>query len=202
MLQRASAASARRSCQTLGGSQSNMPTQRVVFAGGPGSGKTTLLHALQLRGHAVVADSARVIIQARRSRSLSPRPPPLDFARAILRQDIQQYGEQASASGVVFFERGVVDALGMLHELGALPDNELRKLLSAYPYHPQVFFFPPWEAIYATDAERDQTFVEAAYVYRVASEWYQRCGYEVVEVPKLGVVERCAYVLQSLGAAA
>ena len=179
-----------------------MPAQRVVFAGGPGSGKTTLLHALQARGYAVVADSARAIIQARRGRSLTPRPAPLEFAHAILRQDIQQYDEQASASGIVFFERGVVDALGMLHELKALPDNELRTLLSAYPYHRQVFLFPPWEAIYATDAERDQTFVEAVRVYRAAHEWYQRCGYEVVEVPTAGVIERCAYVLQSLGTAA
>ena len=179
-----------------------MPTQRVVFAGAPGSGKTTVLHALQRRGHAVVADSARAIIQARKASSLSPRPAPLEFAQAILRQDIQQYGEQASASGLVFFERGVVDALCMLHELGALQDNELRAFLSAYPYHRQVFLFPPWEAIYATDAERDQTFAETARVYRAASEWYQRCGYDVLEVPRIGVGERYAYILQALGEAA
>ena len=179
-----------------------MASQRIVFAGGPGSGKSTLLRALQLRGYAVAADSARDIIQARKSRLLSPRPPPLEFAQAILRQDIQQYDEQASRSGLIFFERGVVDAIGMLHALGALQDNELQEFLLAYPYHRQVFLFPPWEAIYANDAERDQTFVEAERVYRGASEWYQRCGYELVEVPKVGVVERCAYVLQVLGAAA
>jgi len=179
-----------------------MPTQRIVFAGGPGSGKTTLLHALQLRGYPVVGDSARAIIQARKSQSLSPRPPPLEFAQTILRLDIQQYGEHASRAGLVFFERGVVDAVGMLHEVGALPENELKALLSAYPYHRQVFLFPPWEAIYANDGERDQTFVEAARVYQGAYAWYERCGYEVVEVPKVGVAERCAYVLQALGAAA
>jgi len=179
-----------------------MPLRRVVFAGGPGGGKTTLLCALQLRGYAVVADSARTIIQARTSRSLSPRPSPLEFAQAVLRQDIQQYGELASRSGFVFFERGVIDALGMLHEVGALPDDELCALLSAYPYHRQVFLFPPWEAIYVNDAQRDQTFVEAACVYRRTSEWYQRSGYELVEVPKVGVAERCAYILRVLGAAA
>ncbi|HKA17369.1 MAG TPA: AAA family ATPase [Blastocatellia bacterium] len=179
-----------------------MPIQRIVFAGGPGSGKTTLLHALQQRGYPVVVDSARAIIQARKSQSLSPRPLPLEFAQAILRLDIQQYGEHAYQSGLVFYERGVVDALGMLHEVGALPENELKALLSTYPYHRQVFLFPPWEAIYANDDERDQTFVEAVSVYRRASGWYERCGYDVVEVPKVGVAERCAYVLQALGAAA
>jgi len=178
-----------------------VPTQRIVFAGGPGSGKTTLLHALQLRGYPVVGDSARAIIQAHKSQSLSPRPPPREFAHAILRLDIQQYEEHTFQAGLVFFERGVVDAVGMLHEVGALPENELKALLSAYPYHRQVFLFPPWEAIYANDAERDQTFVEAARVYRGASAWYERCGYEAVEVPKVGVAERCAFVLQALGTA-
>jgi predicted ATPase len=179
-----------------------MSAQRVVLSGGPGGGKTTVLHALQLRGYAVATDSPRNIIQARKSSSLSPRPAPLEFAQAILREDIRQYGEQPSQSGLIFFERGVIDALGMLHELGTLPENELQGLLSEYPYHRQVFLFPPWEAIYVNDSERDQTFVEAVRVCRKASEWYQRCGYGVVEVPKVGVAERCVYVLQALGAAA
>src|SRR5262249_34990092 len=71
-------------------------------------------------------DSARAIIQARKSQSLSPRPPPLEFAHAILRLDIQEYGEHKSQAGLVFFDRGVVDAVGMLHAVGALPENELK----------------------------------------------------------------------------
>jgi len=178
-----------------------MPAQRIVLAGGPGSGKTTLLHALKLRGHAAVADSARCIIQERKRRSLSPRPAPLEFAQAILRQDILQYDEQATRSGLVFFERGIVDALGMLHDLGALPGIELERYLAAYPYHRQVFLFPPWAAIYVTDEERDQGFDEAACIYRRVAEWYRRCGYEVIEVPRGGVEQRCAYVLHALDAA-
>jgi predicted ATPase len=178
-----------------------MPTRLVVFAGSPGGGKTTLLHALQLRGYAVADDSARAIIRSRRNRSLSPRPAPLEFARSILHQDIQQYRQHASGSGLVFFERGVVDALSMLNEISALAHSELQEFLSAYPYHRQVFLFPPWEAIYTNDAERDQTFVEAERVYRGASEWYQRCGYQVIDLPRVDVAERCTYILQALGEA-
>jgi predicted ATPase len=53
---------------------------RIVITGGPGVGKTTLLLALQARGHTIVGDSARTIIQDRRSRGLSPRPNALEFA--------------------------------------------------------------------------------------------------------------------------
>lgn len=176
-----------------------MAPQRIVFAGGPGGGKTTVLHALAQRGHAVVADSARSIIRDRKARGLSPRPAPIEFAQAILRQDLQQYVEHASSSGLVFFERGIVDALAMLHEAKALAEHELQAYLSAYPYDRRAFFFPPWESIYELDDERDQTFADAERIHAAASSWYQRCGYDVVEVKKASIAERCAHVLRALG---
>ena len=38
---------------------------RIVITGGPGAGKTALLLALQARGHTIVGDSPRAIIQDR-----------------------------------------------------------------------------------------------------------------------------------------
>lgn len=178
-----------------------MAPRRVVFTGGPGAGKTAVLQALRLQGHTVANDTARAIIRDRRRRSLEARPSPLEFAQAILLADIAQYGVQAS-SGLVFFERGVVDALGMLHELGAMRPHELQERLSAYAYHRRVFVFPPWEAIYATDDERDHTFAEAAGVYQRSLDWYRHCGYETIEVPEATVAQRCAFVLESLSSTA
>lgn len=179
-----------------------MAVQRVVFAGGPGSGKTTLLRALHAKGYTVAADSARNIIRDRRGQGLSPRPEPTEFAHEVLRRDIQQYLEHQSASGPVFFERGVVDALGMLSAQHAVSGSELQRQLMGYPYHRQVFVFPPWEAIYLQDTERDQTFAEAQRVFEAVRKWYRECGYEVVEMPKVSVAERCEHVLHILGTAA
>jgi predicted ATPase len=178
-----------------------MTLERIVFTGAPGGGKTTVLRALAQQGHIVMADSARGIIRDRKARSLSPRPAPREFADAILRQDIQHH-QQAPGPGRVFFERGVVDALAMLHALGALSESELRECLHQYPYHRQVFVFPPWEAIHVEDEERDQTFAEAQRIHDGACAWYRHCGYELVEVPKVGVAQRCAHVLQVLDARA
>lgn len=169
---------------------------RVVFCGGPGAGKTTVLQALQRQGHPVAQDSARAVIQARMG-----RPPPLEFAQCILERDIAQYRSHLAA-GPVFFERGVVDALGMLHEAASLPASELQDLLRTYPYHRQVFLFPPWEEIYTRDAERDQTYPQAVRVCQHTADWYLRCGYDVVEVPKTTVQDRCAFVLRTLRTAA
>lgn len=179
-----------------------MSMRRIVVSGGPGGGKTTLLKALQERGYVVVHDSARSIIQARRRRAVSPRPEPLAFAYEVLREDVRQCQAHAFHRGDIFFDRGVLDSLCMLHELGALRQDELEASLATYPYHRQVFALPPWEEIYVTDTERDQTFVDAVDVHRLASDWYRRCGYDVIELPRISVAERCQDVLNALGVSA
>jgi len=172
--------------------------KRVVLTGGPGAGKTSLLLALQDRGYAVVHESARAIIQERRSSGRSPRPEPLAFAQEILRRDIEHFDQRSSLSGSVFYDRGILDALCMLDEARPFDPRELEELVSRYPYYRKVFVLPPWDAIYAQDAERDQTFADAVRVHAMLDAWYRRCGYELIEVPRASVAERCAYVLGEL----
>ena len=72
----------------------------------------------------------------------------------------------ADAVGPVFFDRGVVDALGMVNQIRPLSAAELQARLTSYPYFRTAFCFPPWEEIYRTDAERDHTFAHAVAVHR------------------------------------
>jgi predicted ATPase len=171
---------------------------RIVFTGGPGVGKTTLLLKLRARGYTIVGDSARAIIQERRLRGLSPRPNAYEFAQEVLRMDVNNYAGHAATSGRVFFDRSVLDALGMLNGVTPFSESELNAWLSQYQYNSKVFIFPPWKAIYVNDAERDHTFEHVEAIHRGVLEWYRRCHYELLEVPKVSVSERCAYVLQAL----
>lgn len=171
---------------------------RIVVTGAPGAGKTTLLLALQARGHTIVSDSARSIIQDRRRRGLSPRPDPSAFSQETLRMDIENFARHAASQGRVFFERGVLDALCGIDRVTPLSESELRIWLSKYQYFPMVFVLPPWKAIYVNDAERDHTFEHAVWVNGITQAWYRRCGYEVLEVPMGSVDERCSVVLQAL----
>jgi predicted ATPase len=171
----------------------------VVISGGPGAGKTTLLGELADLGYRTVEESARAIIAERLAAGESPRPDPLAFAREILRRDVEKYGRFKESTDWVFFDRGVVEALGMLHNVSPLAAGELAAMLSAYPFHRPVFVLPPWEDIYATDAERDQTFAEAVDVHAKVVEWYRSCGYPIHEVPRLPAGKRAEYVLRILG---
>ena len=170
----------------------------VVLTGGPGVGKTLLLAELGARGYATVEESARAIIAERVASGLSARPELPIFAREILRRDVEKFLSHAPGSEWIFFDRGVLDALGLLQEVDPLPIEDLQRLLSAYSFHTLVFILPPWEAIYANDAERDQTFVEAVNVYNKLQRWYRSCGYRVHDVPRLSVQQRADHVLQML----
>src|SRR5262245_7417641 len=137
----------------------------VIVTGGPGAGKTTLLAELAAIGYATVDESARAVIAERRARGESPRPDPLAFAREILRRDIEKYVSHPDTPEWVFFDRGLIEALGMLHEASPLPFAELTAMLARYPFHETVFVLPPWDAIYTTDTERDQSFADAVAVH-------------------------------------
>jgi predicted ATPase len=179
--------------------ESTTPVRRVIVTGGPGSGKTMLLAELAAMGFATVGESARAIIAERLARGLSPRPDSVAFAREILRRDIEKYVGQARSSEWVFFDRGLIEAVGGLHEVAPLPAGELAAMLAAYPFHRSVFVLPPWRAIYVNDDERDQTFAEAVDVHARIVGWYRSCGYTLHEVPRLPVAERARHVLRTLG---
>lgn len=174
---------------------------RVVITGGPGAGKTTLLAELAAMGYTTVEESARAIITERLANGLSRRPEPALFAREILRRDIQKYLEQAHIRNWVFFDRGVIEALAMVQEVSPLPADELHAMLAEYPFHRSVFILPPWESIYTTEAERDQTFADAVNVHRRIVQWYTTCGYALLDVPRFSARERANYVLGILDAA-
>jgi predicted ATPase len=170
----------------------------VVLTGGPGAGKTAVLAELAAMGYTTVEDSARAIIAERLARGASPRPDPAAFAHEILRRDIDKYRAHPRTSQWVFFDRGLIDALGLLQEVAPPPAHELRATLTAYPFHPTVFVFPPWETIYVNDAERDQSFADAVIVYDKVVQWYRSCAYIVHDVPRLSVAERAQHIVERL----
>jgi predicted ATPase len=171
---------------------------RVAITGGPGAGKTTVLSRLRELGHPVVPESAREIISNRRADGLSARPPPLEFAQAIFKCDVERYRSVEGSTGTVFFDRSIVDSLGMLVEANGLPPADTRNILDRYPYHATAFILPPWREIYCTDSERDQTYEDSVRVCESLRNWYATCGYTLREVPEGTPDERCEFIMNSL----
>ena len=170
--------------------------QFFAVSGAPGAGKTTVLDALEARGYAVVGESARAIIKERKSQGLSPRPEPLAFAEEIVARDIEKY-KNADPGRVTFFDRSIVDALGMLKATGGLLEPQLETYLHDFPYNTNAFVFDAWQAIYAQDAERDQSFAEAQAVAASVRRWYAMCGFKVIDVPFVAVDDRVEFILSA-----
>ncbi len=171
---------------------------RIVITGGPGAGKTTLLDALTERYHCrVMPDSARKLIQQRASANLSPRPEPLEFATTLVEMDAANY-LSAGDQKICFFERGVLDSLGMLQHAGGITPDELDAYVDQHRYNPLVFVLPPWREIYVQDSERDHSYGHAEAVFESITRWYRRWDYRLVELPKTSVPERVDFVVQTL----
>ena len=65
----------------------------------------------------------------------------------------------ACHTGVIFFDRSLIDALsGLEHRTG---EPVLATLGQTHRYHRQVFFAPSWPEIYVMDAERRHDFAAA-----------------------------------------
>lgn len=67
-------------------------------------------------------------------------------------------------------------------------------------YSRTVFIAPPWEDIYVADAERPHGFAKAVEEYERLRGGYPALGYELVELPKVAVEARAAFLLAQLGA--
>jgi len=106
-----------------------------------------------------------------------------EFGWKMLDRDIAGYREARVTDRPVFFDRGIVDPLHFLDQQNAVTLEQTQAYLRSFPYNRVVFLMPPWEEIYSTDSERDQTFSESVQVCEGLRKWYSQWDYDVIEVP-------------------
>lgn len=69
---------------------------------------------------------------------------------------------------------------------------------NAFRYHPTVFYFSAWEAIYTTDAERKMSFAAAEAFGASVRSIYETFGYQILEVPHFSLAERVSFLLNKI----
>ena len=145
-----------------------------------------------------MADSPRSIIQPRLAKGLTPRPDSVEFAKAVLDMDIRAYVSAQQHKGPVFFERGLLDPLYSLSQIGEVTMDQVERYKDQYPYNSMVFFFKPWADIYVKDSERDHPYSHAVAVAEIVIAWYQQLGFTMVEVPTVSPEDRATFVLDKI----
>jgi predicted ATPase len=169
----------------------------VVISGCSGGGKSTLLSELKRRGHAVMEEPGRRIIaeELQGSGQALPWVNLAAFAQRAVQMSLGDRDRAKKMSGVVFFDRGLIDAAAALEHVTGKP------ILQAYyaeRYNPRVFLTPPWPEIYATDADRRHGLRQAIEEYERLLVAFSSLGYMIEVLPKIGVAQRADRILQSL----
>ena len=170
----------------------------VLLSGCSGGGKSTLLAELERRGHTVIQEPGRRIVQDQLAKGGTALPwVDMDaFLHAAISVACSDYSHAVRDGQWVFFDRGVVDAASALQELtGKLV---LKQMNNLYPYHRHVFLTPPWPEIYPSDPERRHDMDAAIKEYERLALVYSALGYQVNVLPKLSVPERADWVLDTL----
>lgn len=178
--------------------QSNPQNNFVVVSGCSGGGKSTLLAELQRRGYAVVEEPGRRIVaeELERGGSALPWVDGTAFARRAIEVALADWRAAREHTGLVFFDRGLIDAVTALQHMTGEPVPE--STVGTYRYHPRVFLTPPWPEIYAADNERRHGLDEAIAEYDRLSRVYLSLGYQLHVLPKTTVERRADIVLAEL----
>jgi predicted ATPase len=170
----------------------------VVISGCSGGGKSTLLSELINRGYSVVPEPGRQIVKEQ-SAIKGDALPWINlnkFLELALSRYLFQFNTQNESQKLIFFDRGIVDAI-LLDQ----PQPEyFQQAAEKFKYNQLVFLVPPWEEIFANDAERKHDFESAKKEFNELLIKYKNFGYETVLLPKVSVKERTDYILEKLGA--
>ena len=172
----------------------------VVISGCSGGGKSALLMELARRGYPAVGEPGRRIVKQQLAGGGSALPwvEGIAFARRAIELALADRTAASQVDGWVFFDRGLIDAAAALQHLTGEP--ALGMLGARHRYHQHVFIAPPWPEIYVMDAERRHSFDAAAAEYERLIAVYPALGYQIVLLPKTGIVERADFVISALSA--
>ena len=167
-----------------------------IFTGGPGSGKTSVIEALRARGYLCVDEVGRQIIKEQMAIGGDGHHggDRLKYRELMLSRSIFAYQAVEERKDPVFFDRGIPDLIGYGALIGAETPLHILRAAALFRSNKRVFIFSSWPEIYGQDDERKQDFAEAHETWRVMAETYPQSGYELVEVPRMGISERAEFV--------
>lgn len=164
-----------------------------MISGFSGGGKSTLLAELARCGYAVVAEPGRRIIAEAHAGDGSTLPwvDAAAFARRALEMSMNDF---EAASGLTFFDRGVVDAtVAIAATGGAHPTSAIQCVR-----YDRLFLAPPWPKIFVNDNDRRHSLDKALRDYERVRQAYLDAEYVPIMLPLDTVEARADFIVGEL----
>jgi len=173
--------------------------QKYIITGAPGTGKTAIINALKKEGHSCAEEISRTIIieQIANGGDALPWKNLAAFSQQVFALRKAQH-TNAPKGKTYFFDRGIIDVIAYLKHDNLTVNNDIMEIVKQFPYNKTVFYTPIWTEIYTNDSERKEDILTAKNIENVLLTTYQSFGYTLVEVPKLTVNERTAFILSKI----
>lgn len=173
--------------------------KRYIITGGPGTGKSSIIKSLKKQDYACSKEISREIIkeELKTEGETVPWLNLSSFSDKLVHLRTKQW-LAADEGETHFFDRGIIDVIAYLNNGNKQVPEHYIHAAYKYPYNTKVFITPPWENIYHQDAERMESFEESERIHQYLVESYQNFGYKLIEVPRLSVTERAAFILSQI----
>jgi len=172
---------------------------KYIITGAPGTGKTSIINALKKKGYSCSEEISRKIIReeiANHGDAL-PWKNLVTFSQKVIALRKVQHTNVPQAK-THFFDRGIIDVIAYLKHDKIAINDDIIEIAKQFPYNNTVFYTPIWEEIYKNDSERKEDILSAKNIENVLLTTYHSFGYTLVEVPKLKVNERTAFILSKI----
>ena len=173
----------------------------ILISGCSGGGKSTLLDELSRLGYLVVPEVGREIVkdQLEKGGDITPWQNPILFCERLIEQSVLAYQNTAKSAPpnnqLIFFDRSFLDAVSYYESLNMADRFKYNSLIEDLRFYPIILMTPPWKEIYSQDSERQHSFEDAVNEYERLMKFYPRCGYQIIELPKVTVDERLKFIL-------
>jgi predicted ATPase len=128
----------------------------VVLSGCSGAGKSSLLSELGRRGFAIYEEPGRQVVKEQLyiGGDALPWGNVSQFPELTISRSIHHMVTAARRNQLSFFDRGIIDQVSGLAQLGLPIPEHLAAAVRRFRYHEKVFIMPPWPEIFSNDDER------------------------------------------------
>lgn len=164
--------------------------QRYVLTAGPCSGKTTTLRELSARGYNTIPESARRVIEARKSEGMVPDVIQSHESFSTWVEESDRELEQHTYEGPTFLDRSLADCIAYQEFYGEIVDNRL--IAECRDRYDGVFLLDQLD--FESDYARMEDEKEAFDLHNKIADTYRKLGYDPIRVPVKPVPERCDFI--------